>query len=219
MNKTGMTLIQSRGQTTRADILQVARQLFSKHGYHRTGIADIQEATGLTKGAFYHHFRSKEDLALSILERTRQEYAEQLFAPAMQQQTAAERLEALLDRAVALNNRPEWCNCQMLATLTAELTPADGRLREAVQDIYGDLHERCRGLLSEAREAGHTNDQIDPDTGAQWIASTLTGLSLARKLGIARVPAGNLIDAMKRSLLKRSAKAKGPASRSAASSR
>ncbi|MBN1509021.1 MAG: helix-turn-helix transcriptional regulator, partial [Sedimentisphaerales bacterium] len=56
MSETNPTTIQSRGQTTKADILQVARQLFSEHGYHKTGIADIQEATGLTKGAFYHHF-------------------------------------------------------------------------------------------------------------------------------------------------------------------
>ncbi len=212
MSETNPTTIQSRGQTTKADILQVARQLFSEHGYHKTGIADIQEATGLTKGAFYHHFHSKEDLAMAILERTRQEYAEQLYAPAMQQQTAAERLEALLDRAVALNARPEWCNCQMLATLTAELTPADGRLREAVQDIYGDLQDRCLGLLSEARDDGQISERVDPDTGAQWITSTLTGLCLARKLGAARVPARNLIDAMKRALLKRSGKGKGQAS-------
>ena len=193
----------SRGETTRADILQVGRQLFSQHGYHGTGIADIQEATGLTKGAFYHHFHSKEDLALAVLERARQEYAEKLFAPAMTQETPGERLEALLDGALALNSQPEWCNCQMLATLSAELTASDGRLREAVQDIYGDLQDNCRGLLSKAQDEGQATDRIDPDTGAQWIATTLTGLCLARKLGSARVPAKNLVEAMKRTLLKR----------------
>jgi len=199
---------QSRGQATRVDILQVARQLFSEHGYHKTGIADIQEATGLTKGAFYHHFRSKEDLALAILDQTRQEYADQLIAPAMQQAGPAERLEALLDGAVELNSRPEWCNCQMMATLGAELTPADGRLRETVQGIYGDLQDRCQELLTEAHQTGQASDRIDPETGAQWIANTLTGLCLARKLGAARVPARSLIDAMKRTLLKRPVKGK-----------
>jgi TetR/AcrR family transcriptional regulator, transcriptional repressor for nem operon len=204
-------LTQSRGQATRVDILQVGRQLFSEHGYHKTGIADIQEATGLTKGAFYHHFRSKEDLALAILDQARQEYAEQLIAPAMRQTGPAERLEALLDGAVELNSRPEWCNCQMMATLGAELTPADGRLRESVQGIYGDIQDRCQELLTEAHHAGQAADRIDPETGAQWIASTLTGLCLARKLGAARVPARKLVDAMKRTLLKRPAKGKVPA--------
>jgi len=207
----------SRGEATRVDILQVARQLFSEHGYHKTGIADIQAATGLTKGAFYHHFRSKEELALAILEQTRQEYAEHLIAPAMQQPGPAERLEALLDGAVELNSRPEWCNCQMIATLGAELTPADGRLRESVQGIYGDIQDRCRELLTEAHHAGQAADRIDPETGAQWIANTLTGLCLARKLGAARVPARNLIDAMKRTLLKRPAKGKVHASANGAS--
>lgn len=206
-----MQTVQGRGETTKAGILQTARQLFSQHGYHGTGIADIQEATGLTKGAFYHHFRSKEDLALAILGQTRQEYAEELIAPAMQRSTPSERLEALLDGAVALNSRPEWCNCQMLATLSAELTPADERLRDAVQGIYGDLQERCRTMLAEAQDAGQASDRIDPDTGAQWISSTLTGLWLARKVGAALVPAKNLIDAMKHTLLKRPGKAKSHA--------
>lgn len=199
---------QPRGQATRADILQVARQLFSEHGYHKTGIADIQEATGLTKGAFYHHFRSKEDLALAILEQARQEYADRLIAPAMKREGPAERLEALLDGAAELNTRPEWCNCQMLATLSAELTPADGRLRESVQSIYGELQERCQELLTEAQAAGQACDRIEADTGAQWIVSTLTGLCLAKKLGIARVPTRKLVEAIKRTLLKRPAKGK-----------
>jgi TetR/AcrR family transcriptional regulator, transcriptional repressor for nem operon len=204
-------VVPTKGEATRADILQVARQLISEHGYHKTGIADIQKATGLTKGAFYHHFRSKEDLALAILEQARREYAEQLIAPAMARETAAERLEALLDGAVALNSRPEWCNCQMMTILGAELTAEDARLREGVQAIYGDLQDRCCELLTAARDAGQTCDRVDPETSAQWISSTLTGLCLARKLGTVRVPAANVVDALKRALLKRSGRGKNHA--------
>lgn len=192
---------QDRGQATRTEILNVARRLFSRHGFHNTGIADIQEATGLTRGAFYHHFRSKEDLALAILEAARADYAEQLVSPCCQTGSPGERVAALLDRAVELNDQPAWCNCQMMATFCAELTASDGRLREAVQDMQQQTHVFWRQLLTEARDAGELGESIDPGAGAQWIMTTMGGLMLVRKLELEQVPARELIDHLKRALL------------------
>ena len=73
----------ARGQATRHDLMNIARRLFSEHGFSGTALADIQQASGLTKGAFYHHFRSKEDMALALLESARAEYERRLIAPAM----------------------------------------------------------------------------------------------------------------------------------------
>lgn len=199
-----------RGEATRAEIVDAARRLFSEHGYHNTGIADIQEATGLTKGAFYHHFRSKEDLALAVLEAARADYDEHLIGPAMQQASSAERIEALLDGAIALNARPEWSNCQMMATLCAELTAGDGRLREAVRDIQLGFFELWRDLFAEAQQAGQADGQIEPATAAQWVTNTLAGSLLARKLGTAQVNPEALITLMKRTLLKKPARARTP---------
>ena len=195
-----------RGEATRADIVNVARRFFSEHGYHNTGIADIQAATGLTKGAFYHHFRSKEDLALAVLEAARADYDEHLIEPAMRQVSPAERIEALLDGAVALNVQPEWCNCQMMATLCAELTAGDGRLREAVRDMQLGFFELWRELFAEAQQAGQSDRQIEPAAAAQWIMNTLAGSLLARKLGTARVSPETLAAIMKRTLFKKPAR-------------
>lgn len=43
-------------------ILTVSKKLFNERGYEHTTIADIVKATGMSKGAFYHHFKSKEDV-------------------------------------------------------------------------------------------------------------------------------------------------------------
>ena len=124
---------QQRGRATRAGILDVARQLFSDFGYHHTGIADIQAATGLTKGAFYHHFRAKQELALGVIEMAREDYREHWLEPAMAASTPGKRLSALLDGFVVLENRPEWLNFRLLATLSAEVTAGDGPLADAVR--------------------------------------------------------------------------------------
>lgn len=49
-------------EETRRALLASALQLFESKGYHATAVDEIVEHAGLTKGAFYHHFESKEDL-------------------------------------------------------------------------------------------------------------------------------------------------------------
>jgi AcrR family transcriptional regulator len=53
---------------TRTSILKVALQLFLKKGYKDVSYTDLIAKTGLSKGAIYHHFKSKEDLLASVFE-------------------------------------------------------------------------------------------------------------------------------------------------------
>jgi AcrR family transcriptional regulator len=177
---------QQRGEATRGEILNVARRLFSDFGYHHTGIADIQAATGLTKGAFYHHFRAKQELALAVLERVREDYRQACFEPAMSMSTPAGQLAALLDRVVTLNERPEWRNCRLLATLCAELSPADGPLLEEVRSLEEELIERVSTLVAGAQQVGEVRPG-DAGVWAELIVSVLMGLALGSKLGAGRL--------------------------------
>jgi len=47
---------------TRQMLLESALELFGAKGFHATSVQEIVKAAGLTKGAFYHHFASKEDV-------------------------------------------------------------------------------------------------------------------------------------------------------------
>jgi TetR/AcrR family transcriptional regulator, transcriptional repressor for nem operon len=55
-------------ETTRAHILDIASQRFRQSGVAAVGLAGIMEAAGLTNGAFYTHFDSKEDLVRAVLD-------------------------------------------------------------------------------------------------------------------------------------------------------
>jgi len=65
-----------RGQDTRDRILDTAQTLVMAKGFSGTSLDDIIRTAGLTKGAFFHHFRSKNDLARKLVER----FAENDFA-------------------------------------------------------------------------------------------------------------------------------------------
>lgn len=60
--------MQQRSQATRAGILAAARKLFSQHGYDATGVAELCAEAGVSKGAFYHHFATKQALFLALLD-------------------------------------------------------------------------------------------------------------------------------------------------------
>lgn len=62
-------MTQQRGEETRSHILDVAGELFAQRGYDATSVADICERAGVTKGAFYHHFASKQAVFLELRDR------------------------------------------------------------------------------------------------------------------------------------------------------
>ena len=57
------------GTSTREKILDAAQQLLLDYGYGGTSIDQVIHAAGITKGAFFYHFKSKNDLAQALLDR------------------------------------------------------------------------------------------------------------------------------------------------------
>lgn len=191
---------QERGRITRAGIIEVARRLFSEFGYGQTGIADIQAATGLTKGAFYHHFRTKQELAVVVLQQAGEDYERELIAPVRELPIAIDRVIAILDGLVALNCKPEWRNCQLLGTMCGELSAHDAALAEAVQGLYGRLLQVLETWLSEAQQQGDVSPEVPAAVWAQTLVNLLVGTVMSRKAGFARVPADVVIGRFKQLL-------------------
>jgi AcrR family transcriptional regulator len=60
---------QPRGEETRTRILDAALEAFARYGYDGTSVSEICRRAEVTKGGFYHHFPSKQDVFLEMLER------------------------------------------------------------------------------------------------------------------------------------------------------
>lgn len=58
---------EQRSEETRGRILKAAETLFARSGYDGTGVSEICAAAGVSKGAFYHHFATKQDVFLALL--------------------------------------------------------------------------------------------------------------------------------------------------------
>jgi AcrR family transcriptional regulator len=72
-----------RRATTRAALLRAGRELFAAKGYAGAGREEIVERAGVTRGAMYHHFSSKEDLFRAVYEEVEVEVLDQVAVAAM----------------------------------------------------------------------------------------------------------------------------------------
>jgi AcrR family transcriptional regulator len=60
--------MQQRSEETRTKIMESAIKLFSNSGFNKASVDDICGEAGISKGAFYHHFKSKQELFLALLD-------------------------------------------------------------------------------------------------------------------------------------------------------
>jgi AcrR family transcriptional regulator len=97
-----------RSETTRRALLDAARALFAEHGFVGTGREDIAERAGVTRGALYHHYGSKEQLFRAVVEEIEEELAERVMRAGARSTDPFERLrlgclaflDACMDTAV-----------------------------------------------------------------------------------------------------------------------
>jgi len=164
-----------RGKRTREDILQAGARLFALHGYFSTSTNDILEAVSISKGAFYYHFKSKEALALAVLERLRAQYEEFMIEPVEAKAEPPDRLMAILERMAELDESSRGNNYLLLARLIQEMAQQEGELSQRVAETLEWLIDYWEELIGDAQDAGLVRDDIDRRTLAELIVAALLG--------------------------------------------
>src|SRR5262249_6164522 len=84
-----------KGPATRASIRQTAAEVFAERGYADTTFSELIARSGLTKGAFYFHFSSKEQLAFAVLEEKQRQWLELVSQRVLDKPRAIDQLRAL----------------------------------------------------------------------------------------------------------------------------
>ena len=171
----------ARGEQTRLEILQTALRLFALNGYFATSMNDILEAVSLSKGAFYHHFKSKKDLALAVLEQLRGDYQQEFIEP-VRAEEPGRRVGEMLRLIVERNQSGEWFGCLLLSRLVAEMTQQEAELAEQIVELVKGLIEFWREIISDDQTAGTIAEDIDPGVWAETIFTAMGGAIAAREL-------------------------------------
>ncbi len=155
-----------RGDQTRRRFLDAAVHLIRAKGYEAATVDDLCREAGLTKGAFFHHFRGKEDLALAAADHFGG-MAETLFgrAPYHAPADPRDRVLGYVDfrRAILRGDLPEF-TC-LLGTMVQETYATHPALREAC-DTHISAHAATVARDLEAARAQHAPT-------ADWTAESL----------------------------------------------
>ena len=139
------------GSETRSKLLEAAMNVMRQKGYAATTVDDICRAAGLTKGSFFHHFASKEELAIAAAEFFAA-MAAGLFesAPYRSLPDPLDRLLGYVDFRIAILQGPISGFSCLLGTFVQELYETHPAIRGAAEKHMGD---HIAELAKDAAEA------------------------------------------------------------------
>lgn len=164
------------GGAAKERILEAARGEFLEHGYAGVSVREIIDLLGVSKGGFYHHYTSKEELLGDIVtdELLRwQEAAREIVAD--ESASTAERLRRLFLLPASRNGRIFG----LLFEAFRELETAEKTVAHAVEALIG----QCRALLIGGQKRGEVRDFLDCESWSFQIVATIEGALLVSTLG------------------------------------
>ncbi|MCD6286441.1 MAG: TetR/AcrR family transcriptional regulator [Anaerolineae bacterium] len=164
---------QQRSEATRARILAAAAEAFAERGYDATGVAEICERAGVSKGAFYYHYQTKQALFLTLIDVWLQELNRALEQTDSDNSTVPDRVLAMSGKFqdILTSRTPQ------LALIMEFWTQAsrDEGMRQAVLSHYRAFQQFFVDLI-ELGVAEGTLSPIDPAAGGQVFLSLTSGL-------------------------------------------
>ena len=138
-------------KTTRDAILDATDRLLARYGYKKMTIDDLAKEVGIGKGSVYLHFESKEEIALSHIDRIIERLKAELFAISQSKASPETRLRKMLIERVMLRFDSVQHYSQSLNELLAQLRP---RLLERRKRYFEEEARLFARVLSDGKTSG-----------------------------------------------------------------
>ncbi len=172
-----------RDRRSRERILEAAAALFHQSGYNATSLDDLLAVSGVCRSNFYYHFKSKEDLAMEVLEQQAQMFEARCIAGILENSSvpARVRLERLFEALAASQRADAYrCGCPF-GNLAAELAGVHPEFRRRLSEFFGRWEESVDRCLRDGVDRGEF--RIDGETRpvATALVSQIEGAILLTK--------------------------------------
>lgn len=179
-------MAQVRAEVTRQSIIDAAISLFSKKGYGETTLAEVQQLAGVTKGAFYYHFDSKDAVAAAVMaefhDKIRAAFRQAIDPPAQP------TMENIIRGTFAVADLMENDESVQVGN---ELSQALGQVSDAGRKIFAQTTVAFVGEVAKAFVGSDLRADVDPEDvgeciwvgviGCQFLAAAI-GDSLVNRL-------------------------------------
>lgn len=159
---------QERAERTRTAILDAAAEVIDERGFAGASLSDILARAGVTKGALYFHFSSKDELAHALVTEQFQVSQSVSELNDLGLQTAIDQSH---DLAHALRT-----NVRVRASV--RLVIETGSFSNPTPEAYTRWIEVVRTYLTAAQNRGDLRQELDPDRVAHWVVAAFAGIQI-----------------------------------------
>jgi AcrR family transcriptional regulator len=164
----------TKGERTRAAILDEALRIVSKAGLDSVTIGTLAEATGMSKSGLFAHFGSREELLLAVLDYGQDEFTKVVFKPALDHPRGIPRLRAMFVNWLDWTESAELPGgCPMIGGAT-EFDDKPGPIRDMLAAGQRTWIETLKRGVRQAIDQG----QLAADTDPEQIAFEMFGIAL-----------------------------------------
>jgi AcrR family transcriptional regulator len=153
---------------TRAKLIDAALQLFSTSGYEHATVDDISQAAGYSKGAYYFHFSTKDDILLELLRVWTEGRSLILAAGAEPDASPREALHETLANFFSYQDTPQWPG--VLLEFWAQAV-RNQEVSKRLTQAYASWRKQIGEMFANAAEAGVVSLQSAEDAAAVALAA------------------------------------------------
>ena len=134
-------------------------------------MSELSAATGLTKGAFYHHFESKDELFFAVVQSVQEKWETAVATEVRHADNALEQLALLLEHHAKLL-RQDPVLCLVISGLSTEMEDANPAFVVALHGVYAAFIAFVEKIIRD----GQASEQVRGDVDARLIAVNIVGL-------------------------------------------
>ncbi|TAI47527.1 TetR/AcrR family transcriptional regulator [Flagellimonas allohymeniacidonis] len=151
--------------------------VFTKKGYHNTSLDDILKELELSKGAFYHHFKSKEDYFIYIIQNlVVRKIFSLLIEPLDTHDNPIPVIVETIENALEPDKNNELAYGFLLSDFLAEFNNRNEEINKYLQDILSLWEVNLVSLLKKGKYDGHIARHVDCEGAAAYIIASYLGM-------------------------------------------
>jgi TetR/AcrR family transcriptional repressor of nem operon len=180
--------------STKQRLLDVGLPMLLEHGYHGLGIQALLDAARTPKGSFYHHFESKEDFALQVVDQyMRQVHAGLDECLSDKDRPPLERVRGFFELTRQSYKKEGYLGC-LLGGLGQELAAANEVFRHRIDMCFSEIADRTAECLEEALQRGDIPAESDTRRMASLLVDCWEGAALRSRLRKNASPLNAMLD-------------------------
>lgn len=165
-------------EATRRRLLEAAFAEFYRHGFQGGSLARIVEAAGITKGALFHHFASKQALGYAVVDEIIEPLLLERWLAGLE--GAADPLSAMAESFRRYTREDvesgSWVNGCPLNNLAQEMSPLDEGFHERIDALYTRWRAAFASALEQGIEAGAVRPDVSPERAAALLVASQMGI-------------------------------------------